>query len=97
MKMIAGFCSRAMVKSCFTRLIISHESCCYIPFGFSHPFADEVTRTDTEERTLGLGRDGLCKETLSGTRRTVKKDTAPGCSLPCEKLRKLDRQDDCFF
>lgn len=67
------------------------------PLGLSHPFTDQITRTDAEKRTLGLGSHGLCQETLPRPWRSVQQDPLPRRSFAREQLRKLDREDDGFF
>lgn len=67
------------------------------PFRVSLPFTDEVTRTDAEERAVGLGCHCFRKVTLSSARRSVKENTLPGCSLAGKQMRELDRQDDGLF
>lgn len=62
----------------------------YIPFRFTHPLADKIRRTDTEECALRLGRHRFGKITLTRPRRSIEKDASPRCTFSSEEMGELD-------
>lgn len=106
MKMIEGLASLAIWNSCLTNLPSQTDQENHlgiagqrhnIPLGLSHPFADQITTTNTKERTLRLGRHGFRQETLTRPRRSVEQNTAPRGTFPGEEVGEFDGQDDGFF
>jgi hypothetical protein len=102
--MIEGFASRAIWNSCFTNLRTRRDqrlpaptNTPHIPFGLSHPLANQITTTNTEKRTLRLCRNSLRQETLTRPRRSVEQDPAPRGPFPREEVGEFDGEDDGFF
>lgn len=61
-----------------------------VPLRIALPFANQITRADTEERALRFRRHRLGEITLPRTWGPVKQDASPRRALACEQMGKLD-------